>query len=62
MGVRGFIRDIISIYLGYEIIRGFVSDDFAITLPILIVTIALFALTIWFILEKIGILPKLTQS
>jgi len=57
MGVRGFIRDLISIYLGYEIIRGYIVGEFSMT-NISIGVIIMFLLSIWFILERVGILPK----
>ena len=57
MSVRGFIRDIISIYLGYEVIRGYVTGSFA-TTNIYIAALVLFAFSVWFVLERIGVLPK----
>lgn len=59
MGARGFIRDIIGIYLGFEIIKGAITKDFEITGPIIACGLVLLAFGIWFILERIGILPKL---
>lgn len=57
MGVRGIIRDIVSLYLGFEIIRGYFSGEFAI-LNISIVGMVLFGLALWFMLERIGVLPR----
>jgi hypothetical protein len=59
VGIRGVIRDIIGIYLGFEIVRGAIYGNFTVTTPILIAGIALLVLGIWFILERIGILPQL---
>jgi len=60
MGVRGLIRDLIYLYLAYEIIKGYVYQNFSFSASILIATIGILILSIWFLLEKIGILPKLT--
>ena len=59
MGARGFIRDIIGIYLGFEIIKGAITKHFEINMPIIVCAAILLAFGIWFILERIGILPKL---
>ncbi len=58
--IRGIIRDILSLYLGYEILRGALFGDFTITMPVLVAAGLLFAMAVWFILEKIGIIPKIT--
>lgn len=58
MSVRGIVRDIISLYLGYEIIRGWITGTYAYN-NILTTGIVLFALAVWFLLERIGVLPKL---
>jgi hypothetical protein len=57
--LRGIIRDLIGIYLGYEIVKGILFKNFTITLPIAISGILLLILSIWFVLERIRILPKL---
>mgnify|MGYP000119369794 CR=1 FL=1 len=59
MGIRGFIRDLIGIYLGFEIIKGAITKHFELTMPIIVCAVILLALGIWFILERIGLLPKL---
>lgn len=58
MGIRGIIRDVLSIYLGFEILRGYLFKSFQINDAILIAALALFLLSIWFILERIGIAPR----
>ena len=58
--IRGIIRDILSIYLGYEILRGAIFGDFTLSSTVLIAAALLFAMAVWFILEKIGIIPKIT--
>ena len=60
MGVRAILRDLLSLYLGYEIIRGYLFGNFVLTSQIVIAAVALFALAVWFILERIGLIPKLT--
>jgi hypothetical protein len=59
MGTRGVIRDIVGIYLGFEIIRGYISHNFTLTPYILIAGLILLLLGLWFILERIGISPKI---
>ena len=59
MGIRGVIRDIVGIYLGFEIVRGYLSHNFTLTPYILIAGLVLLILGLWFVLERIGIIPKL---
>jgi len=58
MGIRGIVRDIVGILLGLQIIGGAMSGSFTIDSIVLIEAIILLAFGIWFILERIGILPK----
>jgi len=60
MGVRGLIRDLLGIYLGYEVIRSYIYGNSSLNINILIVSIVIFALAVWFLLERVGILPKMT--
>jgi len=60
MGVRGVIRDLLSIYIGYEVIKGYIYKNFDFNITLLIATLALLILSIWFILERVGILSKMT--
>jgi putative effector of murein hydrolase LrgA (UPF0299 family) len=59
MGLRGLIRDMVGIYLGFEIIKGAITKHFEITVPIIVCGAVLLTFGIWFILERLGILPKL---
>ena len=59
MGIRGIVRDIAGIYLGIEIIRGLITDNFVLSKYIIIAGLLLMIFGIWFFLERIGILPKL---
>lgn len=61
MGVRAILRDLLSLYLGYEILRGYFFGNFVLTSTVAIAAAALFVLAIWFLLERIGLLPKLTK-
>ncbi len=57
MGVRGFIRDIITLYVVYKVIEA----SFSKTPPgknLVIASLLLGGFTVWFLLEKLGILPK----
>jgi hypothetical protein len=58
MGFRGIIRDILGIYLGYEILKGALSGSFELHIWIIFSAVVMLIFGIWFILERIGILPK----
>jgi hypothetical protein len=58
MGLRGIVRDIVGILLGLQIIGGAMSGSFTIDSIVLIEAIILLVFGIWFILERIGVLPK----
>lgn len=57
--IRSVIRDIVALYVCYKVLafvffaQGFSSIS-------IIATVALLFLTVWFLLEKIGIIPKAT--
>jgi len=57
MGFRGILRDVLSLYLGFEIIRGYLSGQFFVV-NISIVGLVLFVLALWFLLERGGVLPR----
>ncbi len=57
MGVRSVIRDLVALYLSYEIIKIWLFDS-EFTPIIGILAIILIFFTVWFLLEKMGILPK----
>lgn len=56
---RSIIRDILALYVCYKVLAValFAQEFSAIALA---ATAALLFLTVWFLLEKIGILPKAT--
>ena len=58
MGVRGIVRDVVGILLGFEIIAGSLGGHFSIDAKVLIEAVILFVFGIWFLLERVGILPK----
>lgn len=58
MGLRGIIRDILSIYIGFKLIVIWIFKT-QLTSDIVIVSAVLLLIAIWFILERIGILPQL---
>ncbi len=55
--LRSFIRDIIVLYLGYRLLKVWRGDEF--TTGIGVLTIIVMLLTVWFLIEKIGVLPKI---
>jgi hypothetical protein len=60
MAFRSFIRDLIVFYLVYEILRSYFSKSLQVSTGMVIASILLLFLTIWFLLEKIGVLPSLS--
>ena len=59
MGLRGIVRDIVGILLGFQIISGALSGSFTMDSVVVIEAIILLVFGVWFILERIGILPKM---
>jgi hypothetical protein len=59
MGLRGIVRAIVGILLGFQIISGALSGSFTIDSVVVIEAIILLVFGVWFILERIGILPKM---
>lgn len=56
---RSIVRDIIALYVCYKVLAvAFFAQQFS-SLA-LAATAALLFLTLWFLLEKIGIIPKAT--
>ena len=59
MGVRGFIRDIIFIYFGFQLlINGLRGIPISKGQSLLLAVFLLF-FSVWFMLERVGIIPKL---
>ncbi len=57
MGIRSYIRDVLCIYVSYRILEAFFQNR-AIDNLTAFFAFLLGGITIWFILEKIGLLPK----
>lgn len=58
--IRSLIRDIIALYTGYILLLyGLYGQKIPQDIAALLGLVLIF-FTIWFLLEKIGILPKLT--
>lgn len=58
MGIRSLIRDVLAIYLSFFIFQNIINGKIKAELTIILASLFLFLLTIWFLLEKIGIIPK----
>jgi hypothetical protein len=58
MGLRGILRDILSIYVCIIVFGNLISGNMKADLTFGLATLALFILSIWFLLERIGIVPK----
>lgn len=57
MGVRGFIKDILFLYLAYNILKIWWHKE-QVNTSVLSVTVIISLLVIWFMLERIGLMPK----
>jgi hypothetical protein len=57
MGVRGMIRDVIGIYLGIMVTKNYFTNSTP-DVYTLFAAVALLIFGVWFILERIGLLPK----
>jgi len=53
-GARGLIKDIIIVILGYQIFRAWLMKEI-ITVDTVILTLIVFTLSTWFILERVGL-------
>jgi len=60
MGVRGFVRDIASLYLSYKVLLGAMTGSLQIDTSLVLAALVLLFFTLWFLLEKVGILEKKT--
>jgi lipopolysaccharide export LptBFGC system permease protein LptF len=58
MGIRSLIRDVLAIYISFFIFQNIINGKIKAELSIILASLFLFLLTIWFLLEKIGIIPK----
>ncbi len=55
MGLRGIIKDVLFIYLGFMIIKLWLAGG-KITTGMVVVTVVLFMIIIWFMLERVGVM------
>lgn len=57
MGLRGLIKDILFIYLAYLILKLWWQKE-QVSTGVLSLTVVILLLVIWFMLERIGLMPK----
>jgi len=55
MGARAFLRDLISIAFSIVVLKAWLLDE-SITFSSVILAIIVFGISLWFLLEKIGVL------
>jgi len=58
MALRGIIRDIISIYIGFHLLIAAVTGDCLSSETLLLYALGILIFSLWFTLERIGIIPK----
>jgi len=58
MGVRGFLRDLLTIYVCVIIFTNLITGNMKADTTFILATLALFILSVWFLLERIGLIPK----
>ena len=59
MGVRGIIRDIIGIYIGYKLLVHAIEGIPPSSDQLILYALGLLLFSVWFMLERIGLLPKI---
>ncbi len=59
MGLRSYLRDVVVFYIFYKSTKSFFTTKNLDTTTYLSI-ILLFFITLWFLLERVGILPKTT--
>lgn len=57
MGVRGFVKDILFIYLAYHILKLWWYKE-QVSTGVLSITVIISLLVIWFMFERVGLFPK----
>jgi putative Mn2+ efflux pump MntP len=57
MGVRGAIRDVLGVYLGIMVTKNYFTNS-TVDIYTLFAGVVLLIFGVWFILERIGLLPK----
>lgn len=55
MGFRSFLRDLLTLYLGYQVIKSYLFGEFSFSIILLLVTVVLMVFTLWFLFEKLGL-------
>ena len=58
MGVRGLLRDLLTVYVCIIIFANLVTGNMKVDTTFILAALALFLLTVWFLLERIGLIPK----
>jgi len=56
--IRAFIRDVLTLYVCFVIFMNMVSGNLKVDTVFILASVLLFLLTIWFLLEKLNIIPK----
>ncbi len=54
MGMRGIVKDLLFIYLGFMVLKTWLAGS-KVTAGMAVVTIIMFAMVAWFMLERVGI-------
>ncbi|MEM5874431.1 MAG: hypothetical protein QW641_00675 [Candidatus Aenigmatarchaeota archaeon] len=52
MRIRGIIRDILSIYIGFRIIEAYIFGNFELDIYVFIAAVILLIFGVWFIIER----------
>ncbi len=58
MGIRGFIRDVLTLYVCFVIFMNIATGNLKVDKNFILASVLLFLLTIWFLLERFNIIPK----
>jgi len=60
MGIRGLIRDALTLYVCLVIFMNMATGNLKVDTNFILASIFLFLLTIWFLLEKLNIIPRIS--
>jgi len=59
--IRGILRDFLILYICFSIFSNILSGNLKFDAMFMVAVIIVFLLTIWFLLEKFGFIPKFMQ-
>lgn len=59
--IRGVLRDLLILYGCVIVFQGLMNGSIKFDYGLFLTFLAIFLMTLWFMLERIGIIPKVTE-